>query len=157
MEKSEFRAVIKHLYLKGLPPKEIKAELNEVHGILAPVFATVYNWVFEGKRTPKMAKMVNSAGKVMAMVFSYARGIIYTDYLKKEETITGAYYASLLHRLSEESKKKRPHLKKILFRQYNVRIHTCAVSMAKIMELKFELLHAHCFHWIWPPVTLFYF
>ena len=30
MEKSEFRAVIKHLYLKILRPKEIKAELDEV-------------------------------------------------------------------------------------------------------------------------------
>ena len=28
MEKSEFRAVIKHLYLKGLTPKKIKAELD---------------------------------------------------------------------------------------------------------------------------------
>ena len=45
MEKSEFQAVIKHLYLNGLTPKEIKAELDEVHGISAPVFATVYNWV----------------------------------------------------------------------------------------------------------------
>ena len=43
MEKSEFGAVIKHLYLKGLTPKEIKAELDEVHGTFAPVFATVYN------------------------------------------------------------------------------------------------------------------
>ena len=28
MEKSEFRAMIKHLYLKGFTPKEIKAKLN---------------------------------------------------------------------------------------------------------------------------------
>ena len=41
--------MIKHLYLKDLPPKEIKAELDEVHGISAPVFATVYNWVNEFK------------------------------------------------------------------------------------------------------------
>ena len=54
--------------------------------------------------------------------------------------ITGAYYALLLHRLSEEIKKKRLHLKKILFHQDNARVHTCAVSMVKIMELKFELL-----------------
>ena len=45
IEKSEFRAGIKHWYLKGLTPKEIKAELDEVHGTSAPVFATVYNWV----------------------------------------------------------------------------------------------------------------
>ena len=50
MEESEFRVVIKHLYLKGLTLKEIKAELDEVHGTSAPVFATVYNWVNEFKR-----------------------------------------------------------------------------------------------------------
>ena len=48
-KKNEFRAVVKHLYLKGLTPKEIRAELNEVHGTSAPVFATVYNWVNEFK------------------------------------------------------------------------------------------------------------
>ena len=47
MEKSEFRAVIKHLYLKGLTPEEIRAELDEVHWTSVLVFATVYNWVNE--------------------------------------------------------------------------------------------------------------
>jgi len=56
MEKSEFRAVIKHLYSKGLTPKEIKTELDEVYGTSASVFATVYNWINEFKRgrTQKM-------------------------------------------------------------------------------------------------------
>ena len=35
MEKSEFQEVIKYLYLKALTPKEIKAELDEVHGTSA--------------------------------------------------------------------------------------------------------------------------
>ena len=99
-------------------------------------------WVGEGERVPKKVKTVKSAGKVMATFFLDARGIICTDYSEKGQTITGAYYASSLHRLSEEIKKKRPHLKKkkILFHQDNARVHICAVSMAKIMELKFELL-----------------
>ena len=33
-----------------LKTKEIKAELDEVHGTSTPVFATVYNWVNELKR-----------------------------------------------------------------------------------------------------------
>lgn len=273
MNKSEFRAVIKHLHLKGLSPKEIKAELDAVHGTSAPVFATVYNWVnefkrgrsstkdehrsgrpvevstpeiidkihdlilsdrrikvrelveatgisqgtvvsilheklsvkkfrrdmprllseenkrnhvvdsevmlalyhrnpveflrryvtvdetwihyytpetkrqssqwiFKGERAPKKAKTVPSAGKVMATVFGDSQGIIFIDYLKKGKTITGAYYASLLQRLSEEIKEKHPHLKKkkILLHQDNARVHTCAFSMAKIVELKMELL-----------------
>ena len=274
MEKSEFRAVIKYLYLKGLKPKEIKAELDKVFGTSAPVFVTIYNWVnefkssctstkdehrsgrpveattpeiinkihdmvlsdrrikvreiveatgisqdtvfsilhqklcvkkistmwvprvlseenkrnrvvdseailarlrrnpheflrryitvgetwihfytpetkekskqrvFEDEPAPKKAKTVKSAGKMMATVFWDARGIICTDYLEKGRTIIGSYYASLLHRMNEEIKIKRPHLqkKKIVFHQDNTQAHTCVASMAKIMELKFELL-----------------
>ena len=41
-----------------------------------------------------------------ATVFWNACGILYTDYLKKGQTITGGYFASLFHWLSEEIKKK---------------------------------------------------
>ena len=274
MDKVEFRAVIKHFFLKGLKPKDIKAELDEVHGESAPSFATVYNWFNEFKRgrtsttdeqrpgrpvevssieminkvhdlvlsdrrvkvreiveaigisqgtifsilheklglkkisarwvprlltadnkrirvlncktgldlfrrnpeeflrryitvdetwihcytpetkeqskqwvtkgdpAPKKAKTVKSAGKVMATVFWDSRGIIFIDYLEKGETITGAYYASLLDRLNNEIKEKRPHLtkKKVLLHQDNARVHTCTVAMAKIESLRFELL-----------------
>ena len=57
--------------------------------------------------------------KKISARFWDARGIIYTDYLEKGQTITRAYYASLLHRLSEEIKKKLLHLKKILVYQDN--------------------------------------
>ena len=36
--------------MKDLTPKEIKAELNNVHNTSASAFATVYNWVNEFKR-----------------------------------------------------------------------------------------------------------
>ena len=49
MEKNEFRAVIKHLRIKDLTPKEIKAELDNVHNTSAPAFATIYNWMNEFK------------------------------------------------------------------------------------------------------------
>ncbi|KAG5312849.1 SETMR methyltransferase, partial [Acromyrmex insinuator] len=48
-KKNEFRAVIKYLH-KGLTPKEIKAELNNIRSISVLAFATVYNWVNEFKR-----------------------------------------------------------------------------------------------------------
>ena len=47
--KNEFRAVIKHLHMKSLTPKEIKAELD-LHSTSAPAFATIYNWMNEFKR-----------------------------------------------------------------------------------------------------------
>ena len=55
--------VIKHLYLKGLTPKEIKAELDKVYGTSVPVFATVYNWVNEFKRVRTPTKDKYRSGR----------------------------------------------------------------------------------------------
>ena len=99
-------------------------------------------WTVMGESCPQKAKTVSSAGKVMASVFWNAHGIIFIDYLQKGKTINGEYYANLLQRLSEEIKQKRPHLskKKVLFHQDNTPAHKSRIAMAKINELKFELL-----------------
>ena len=78
----------------------------------------------------------------MATVFWDSHGIILIDYLQNGKTITGAYYASLLDKLKAELAEKRPHLqkKKILFHQDNAPSHTLSTAMAKIYELRFELL-----------------
>ena len=55
--------MIKHLYLKSLTPKDIKTELDEVHGTSAPVFATVYNWVNEFKRGRPSTKDEHCSGR----------------------------------------------------------------------------------------------
>lgn len=69
----------------------------------------------------------------MATVFWDTRGIILIDYLQKGQTINGEYYANLLQCLSDEVKRKRPHLakKKILFHHDNAPAHSSVVSMAK--------------------------
>lgn len=94
------------------------------------------------REPPKKAKTVASASKVMATIFWDARGIIFIDYLQKGKTVSGEYYATLLQRLQQEIKAKRPHLakKKVLFHQDNAPVHTLVIAMAKIHELKFELL-----------------
>ncbi|XP_012057688.1 PREDICTED: histone-lysine N-methyltransferase SETMAR-like [Atta cephalotes] len=68
MEKNEFRVVIKHLHMKGLTLKEIKAELDNVHSISRPAFATLYNWVNEFKRgctsicdAPRLGRPIETA------------------------------------------------------------------------------------------------
>jgi len=50
MEKDEFRAVIKHFYLKKWTAAQIKAELDEVHGDSTPALRTVYFWINEFKK-----------------------------------------------------------------------------------------------------------
>ncbi|GBP33922.1 Histone-lysine N-methyltransferase SETMAR [Eumeta japonica] len=99
-------------------------------------------WVSRGERGPKKAKQSLSANKVMATVFWDARGVIHIDYLEKGKTITGEYYSKLLDRFDVDLTQKRPHLakKKVLFHQDNARVHTCLVTMAKIHELRYELL-----------------
>ncbi|GBP84565.1 Histone-lysine N-methyltransferase SETMAR [Eumeta japonica] len=99
-------------------------------------------WVSRGERGPKKAKQSLSANKVMATVFWDARGVIHIDYLEKGKTITGEYYSKLLDRFDVDLNQKRPHLakKKVLFHQDNARVHTCLVPMAKIHELRYELL-----------------
>ena len=99
-------------------------------------------WKKSDEPTPKKAKAILSAGKVMASVFWDARGVIMVDYLSKGQTINSTYYCTLLRRLREEIKEKRPGLlrKKVLFHQHNARIHTSVESMAQIRDCGFELL-----------------
>lgn len=78
----------------------------------------------------------------MASVFWDAKGIIMIDYLQKGKTINKEYYMALLDRLSDEIKKKRPHLakKKILFHQDNAPSHKAKVTEEKFKQLGWELL-----------------
>ena len=78
----------------------------------------------------------------MASVFWDAHKVIFIDYLDKGRTITGIHYAALLDQLVDEIRKKRPHLKKILFYDDNAPSHTSNIAQAKKHELGFEsLLH----------------
>ena len=56
-------------------------------------------WEGPGHPRPKKFKTQSSAGKMMATVFSDAKGIIMLDFLPKRSTITGVYYANLLDQL----------------------------------------------------------
>lgn len=99
-------------------------------------------WVEPSGSAPKRPKTQQSAGKVMASVFWDAQGIIFIDYLEKGKTITGAYYSSLLDRLKEEVKQKRPHLakKKIRYHHDNAPSHSSLIAQGKLYELGFELV-----------------
>ena len=64
-------------------------------------------WVGPGSPRPKKFKTQPCAGKVMATVFWYAKGIIMLDFLPKRSTITGVYYANLLDQLRTAIHEKR--------------------------------------------------
>ena len=58
-------------------------------------------WKHSTSPAPKKAKVVSSAGKVMASVFWDAKGIVFIDYLQKGKTINEEYYVKLLRELRQ--------------------------------------------------------
>lgn len=99
-------------------------------------------WTHRGSPPPRKAKVVASAGKVMASIFWDSKGILLIDYLPKGKTISGQYYADLLDRLLIMIREKRPGLlkKKILYHHDNASVHTCRTAMQKLEELRFEII-----------------
>jgi len=99
-------------------------------------------WLESHESRPKRPKDQRSAGKVMASVFWDAHGIIFIDYLQKGRTVTGEYYAALFDKLNDEIKKKRLHMakKKVLYHHDNAPSHTSLKAMAKLDQLRFELV-----------------
>ena len=89
----------------------------------------------------KTAKLIASAGKVMASVLWDSKGILLIDYLEKGRTITGEYYFDLLDQLDVKICEKRPGLKKnkIIFHQDNTPAHK-SVAMGKLRDLRNDLL-----------------
>lgn len=63
MEKAEIRAVIKYFHIKGLSPKEIKAELDGTLGESSPSYSTVKTWVADFKRGRKSTDDAPRSGR----------------------------------------------------------------------------------------------
>ena len=59
------------------------------------------------EQSPKKAKSVMSAGKVITFIFWDSQGVILVDYLTKGQSIIGQYYANLLRQLQEKIKKNQ--------------------------------------------------
>ena len=99
-------------------------------------------WKHTSSPAPKKAKVVRSAGKVMASVFWDYQGVILIEYLQKGHTVTGQHYSGQLKRLREAIKEKRPGklTRGILFHQDNAPAHTSVVAMATIHDCRFELV-----------------
>ena len=99
-------------------------------------------WKHSTSPAPKKAKVVSSAGKVMASVFWDARGIVFIDYLEKGKTINGECYAKLLRELQQAIKSKRPGklTKGVLLHQDNAPAHKSLVAMFAVHDCGFELI-----------------
>ena len=112
-------------------------------------------WRGEGKSRPKRPKTQQSAGEVTASVFWDMHGILLIDFLPKGQTINSDYYIALLDRLEDAIKKKMPRMakKKPLFQLDNAPVHKSIKTMAKLNDLRFELLPQPPYSPVWPHQT----
>lgn len=81
--------------------------------------------------------------KAMLCVWWDIRGIVYSEFLPRGQTITSDLYCRQLDRVHAQLVRTRPQLvnrKGVLFHQDNARPHVSAQTMRKISELKWELI-----------------
>jgi hypothetical protein len=92
--------------------------------------------------TPKKAKAIFSAGKIMATVFWDSKGIIHLDFLTVQKTINEQYYSTLLNKKVKMAirSKRRKRQDSVFFLQDNTRPHTAALIMATALKLKRDVL-----------------
>ena len=78
----------------------------------------------------------------VASVFWDSSGILFINYLEKGKTINSDYYCTLLDRLKEKVTTKWPYLlkKKYIFLQDSTPAHKLIKTMAKLNELRIELI-----------------
>ena len=92
--KSEYRAVIRYLYLKVKTGKEIHGELADVYGSSAPSYAQVKFWVGEFKR-PLDATDKEMCKKVRDLVYSDRR--IQVEEIAQALGISHGSVSTILH------------------------------------------------------------
>ena len=99
-------------------------------------------WRYSYSPPPRKAKVVTSAGQIMASVFWDAEGVLLIDYLSKGSTVTGQYYSDLLWQLREQIKvKRRGKLSRgVIFHHDNAPVHKSAVAMSAIHHCGFQLM-----------------
>ena len=96
--KVEYRAVIRHLHLKGKTGQEIHCELTNVYGSSAPSYAQVKFWVGEFKRSRTSLEDETRSGRPSddtdKEICNKVRDLVYSDRRIKVEEIANALHIS---------------------------------------------------------------
>ena len=84
MKKEEFRAVTKNFYFKKWTAAQAKAELDEVHGDIAPTLKTVYFPINDFKRsrtsTKDEARLGRPVGAIVPAMIEKIHRIVMEDH-----------------------------------------------------------------------------
>lgn len=99
-------------------------------------------WKGPGELTSVKAKRARSAGKVMGVFFWDTEGIVHLEFLPSGQTVTGAFYATVLARLHQAllSKRKGKLHKPILLLQDNAPAHRSQVATDAATQNRFQIL-----------------
>jgi len=91
---------------------------------------------------PKKFRVQKSAGKFFVLVFWGQDGILFIDYLPKDQTINAKYYSSLLVQYKDSLKEKRRGkvTKGVLFLHDNAPAHRALATQNKLEYLGFQCL-----------------
>ncbi|KAG5307111.1 SETMR methyltransferase, partial [Acromyrmex insinuator] len=134
MEKNEFRAVIKHLYMI-IEYKKVISKMG------ARLFIVDYkrDRVTISKQCLEMFQC--NPDEFLRRFITVEETWIHYFRFPSKQTINDDYYATLLDRFNNILKKKRFHLakNKVLFHQDNARVHMCPAPI-KFNEFRYELL-----------------
>ncbi|GFX74178.1 mariner Mos1 transposase [Trichonephila clavipes] len=99
-------------------------------------------WGHPGHASTSMAKLNIHGSKVMLSIWWL--GVVYYEWLKSTETITGDRYRTQLIRLSRALKDKRPQYNerhdKVILQHDNARPHVAKVVKTYLETLKWEVL-----------------
>ena len=105
--------------------------------------AEAKEWRHPGSPRPCRQRAKSSAGKIMLTVFWDVQGVLLVDFLAHKQTITGAYYASLLKKLRRAVKeKRRGKLRRgVLLLHDNAPVHKSHVAQDAVRECGFRELN----------------
>lgn len=108
-----------------------------------PPKSQTMEWHPRGEQASEVPRKQIATKKVMASVFWDVKGIIMVEFLPKNTTVTGNYYADQMRRLREAIKEKRRGLlaRNVLLLHDNVPSHKSIVAQRAIKECGFEQLH----------------
>ncbi|XP_055916518.1 protein GVQW3-like [Eupeodes corollae] len=146
MEKLENRAVIKYFYLKGLKPKEIKEEMDSTLGTSCPSYSTIKQWVSEFKKgrvstsnEPRSRRPVEVTNpdmieKIHQIVLEDRR--LKVGEIAKTCKMSNERVQNILHQHLPMQKLCARWVPRLL----TAPAHKSIVAMAKINDLKFELM-----------------
>jgi hypothetical protein len=97
MNKLEYRTVIKFQTKQGKAPKIMREEILAVYGMIVLPNRLIAN----GQNCLSMVEKSLDDDLCQATVFCDWQGILMIDSLDKRSTVTGQYYANLMHRFRD--------------------------------------------------------